>query len=81
MNKQAKMIKSAATQMLKRFSIEQLCANWEETNNLEITIHLAAVRGWLQDEFERRDQLKFNTWLNCVDMNKMEHPGLFFIAK
>jgi len=79
MNKKAKMIKSAAAQMLARFSMKQLCENWEETNHLEMTIHLAAVRGWLQDEFERRDQIKFDAWIDCGDVDKMDHPELFFL--
>ena len=81
MNTQAAKIKANASKMLARFSIKQLCENWEETNKQDVTIELATVRGWLQDEFERRDQINFDAWLDCDDMDKMDHPELFFINK
>ncbi len=79
MNKEAAQIKAKAMSLLARFSVKQLCENWEETNKQTVTIELARVRGWLQDEFESRDQIKFDAWLDCDDMDRIDHPALFFL--
>ena len=75
-----KQQEETANHMLSKFSVKQLCEQWEETNRLEITIELAKVRGWLQNELEKRDQVKFEDWINCPDVDKMDHPAIFFLG-
>ena len=80
MSKSNKQQEETANQMLAKFSVKQLCEQWEETNKLDVTVELAKVRGWLQDELERRDQVKFESWINCADVDKMDHPAIFFLG-
>jgi len=79
MNKANKQTEETANKLLAQFSIKQLCEQWEVTNKQSVTIELAKVRGWLQNELERRDQVKFDSWINCPDVDKMDHPELFFL--
>ena len=81
MTESQKLKEETANRLLAKFSIKQLCEQWAETNRLPVTIDLAKVRGWLQDEFERRDQVKFDAWIDCGDVDKMDHPALFFLSK
>lgn len=81
MNVEATNMKFKVAIALSRFSIKQLCDQWEETNKLEITVELATVRGWLQDELERRDQVKFDAWIMSEDVEEMDHPRNFFLSK
>jgi len=79
MNIEATNIKFKVAVALSQFSVKQLCDQWEETNRLEITVELATVRGWLQDEFERRDAVKFDAWIMSEDTEEMDHPATFFL--
>lgn len=79
MTKEAAKIQDKATRMLARLSIKQLCESWEVTNKQTLTIELATTRKWLQDEFERRDADKFDAWIMTEDVDKMDHPAIFFI--
>ncbi len=81
MNTAAEKVQTKAMKMLATLSLKKLCESWEVTNTQTMTIELAMSRRWLQDEFERRDQVKFDAWLDCPDVDKMDHPALFFITK
>ena len=45
----------------------QLILDWELTEALPMTPELPIVRGWLMDEFERRDQKAFDAWSEDED--------------
>lgn len=46
---------------------EQLILDWELTEILPMTPELPIVRGWIMDEFERRDQIAFDAWTEDED--------------
>lgn len=45
----------------------QLILDWELTEILPMTPELPIVRGWIMDEFERRDQIAFDAWSEDED--------------
>ena len=45
----------------------QLILDWELTEALPMTPELPIVRGWIMDEFERRDQKAFDAWSEDKD--------------
>lgn len=47
----------------------QLILDWELTEALPMTPELPIVRGWLMDEFERRDQKAFDAWSEDEDLD------------
>lgn len=48
---------------LERLSLDQLLTIWELTEHLN-TPETPIVRGWLMEEFERRNTEAFNRWLD-----------------
>mgnify|MGYP004454684451 FL=1 len=50
---------------------EQLLSSWELTETMPPTLVVTTVRGWLMDEFERRDPVAFNRWM---DNDYDQHP-------
>lgn len=48
---------------------EQLILDWELTDALPMTPELPTVRGWLMDEFKRRDQKAFDAWSEDEDLD------------
>lgn len=60
--------------MLSTRSIKQLICLWDITEAADITVEMAIVRGWLMDEFERRDEAAFDRWMESdkLDANPAE---------
>lgn len=56
-----------AKRMLAKRTMTQLIAGWELTERLPYTIELSLTRGWLMDEFERRDPEAYDAWLEAYD--------------
>ena len=52
-------------------TMAQLLNDWDVTERLTITPELAMVRGWLMEEFERRDPAAFDCWM---DNDYDQHP-------
>lgn len=50
-------------------TIEQLILDWELTEALPMFPELPTVRGWIMDEFERRDQKAFDAWSEDEDLD------------
>ena len=48
---------------------EQLILDWELTEALPMTPELPTVRGWIMDEFERREQKAFDAWSEDEDLD------------
>lgn len=48
---------------------EQLILDWELTEALPMSPELPTVRGWIMDEFERRDQKAFDAWSEDEDLD------------
>lgn len=51
-------------EMLKMRSTGRLIELWEQTENAAYSEELPIVRGWLMDEFDRRNPTGFNAWLD-----------------
>lgn len=56
-----------ARRMLAKRTMAQLIADWELTERLPYTPELPVTRGWLMDEFERRDPEAFDAWAEAYD--------------
>lgn len=56
-----------AKHMLAKRTMAQLIADWELTERLPYTPELPVTRGWLMDEFERRDPEAYDAWLEAYD--------------
>lgn len=56
-----------AKRMLAKRTMAQLIADWELTERLPYTIELSLTRGWLMDEFERRDPEAYDAWIEAYD--------------
>lgn len=52
-------------------TMAQLLNDWDVTERLPITPELAMVRGWIMEEFERRDPAAFDCWM---DNDYDQHP-------
>lgn len=61
-----------AKRMLARRTMAQLVADWELTERLPYTPELPVTRGWLMDEFERRDPEAYDAWLEAYDASPRE---------
>lgn len=48
---------------------EQLILDWELTDALPMTPELPTVRGWLMDEFKRRDAEAYEAWSEDEDLD------------
>lgn len=53
--------------MLAKRTMAQLIADWELTERMPYTIELSLTRGWLMDEFERRDPEAYDAWIEAYD--------------
>lgn len=51
--------------MLATRTMSQLLNDWDLTERMEISPELAVTRGWLMDEFERRDPEAFDAWMDA----------------
>ena len=52
------------------YSVSQLCALFNETNNIPMTQAVATVRGWIMDALEAKDPDAMNDWMeNHYDMD------------
>lgn len=56
-----------ARNMIARRSTAQLLDDWDATETAKHTAELAVVRGWLMDEFQRRDPEMFDSWIDDDD--------------
>ena len=54
----------------------QLILDWELTEVLPMSPELPIVRGWIMDEFERRDKEAFDAWSD--DEDPEASPGKYF---
>lgn len=48
---------------------EQLVLDWELTEVLPMTPELPIVRGWLMDEFQRRNPAAYEAWSDDDDLD------------
>lgn len=48
---------------------EQLVLDWELTEALPMTPELPIVRGWLMDEFQRRNPEAYEAWIDDDDLD------------
>ena len=55
---------------------EQLILDWELTEALPMTPELPTVRGWIMDEFKRRDAGAYESW--CDDDDLDASPRKYF---
>ena len=58
----------ARTRLANR-TTEQLILDWELTDTLPMSPGLPTVRGWIMDEFRRRDQKAFDAWIEDDDLD------------
>lgn len=49
-----------ARAMLSRLSIEQLIKEFDMTEDIQISLELSMVRGWIMDELEKRNPEAFD---------------------
>lgn len=56
-----------AARMTAKRTMAQLIADWELTERLPYTPELGVTRGWLMDEFERRDPEAYDAWIEACD--------------
>ena len=57
-----------ARSLLAARTTEQLILDWELTESLPMTLELPTVRGWIMDEFKRRDAEAYESW--CDDLRR-----------
>lgn len=48
---------------------EQLVLDWELTEALPMTPELPVVRGWIMDEFQRRNPEAYEAWTDDDDLD------------
>lgn len=48
---------------------EQLVQDWELTEVLPMTPELPIVRGWIMDEFQRREPVAYDAWCDDDDLD------------
>ncbi len=54
---------------VKNASTKQLLELWELTEQMNRSLELPIVRGWLMDELEARDPEGFDRWMDSEDPN------------
>lgn len=52
-------------------TMEQLLLSWELTEAMPLSPEVAITRGWIMEEFERRDPAAFDRWM---DNDYDQHP-------
>lgn len=68
---------SQAIEKMQRLSVADLCQAFEQTNDMQGG-HVPALRGWLMDELERRDQAAFDAWMETDCRESVDYPSRFF---
>lgn len=58
----------ARTRLANR-TTEQLILDWELTEALPMFPELPTVRGWIMDEFRRRDAVAYDAWIEDDDLD------------
>lgn len=53
-----------AKEIISNQTLADLFDEWDLTTKAKTTPELATVRGWLMDEFEKRNPEGFNAWLD-----------------
>ena len=66
-----------ARSLLAARTTEQLILDWELTESLPMTLELPTVRGWIMDEFKRRDAEAYESW--CDDDDLDASPRKYFL--
>ena len=63
-------------------TMEQLLCCWDLTEVMPLSQEVATTRGWLMEEFERRDPAAFDRWMDNDDDQHPEKdtPRAWFIA-
>ena len=56
---------------------EQLVLDWELTEALPMTPELPVVRGWIMDEFQRRNPEAYEAWSDDDDLDAS--PRKYFL--
>lgn len=54
-----------AREMIENLTLPELFDEWDLTTKAKPTPELATVRGWMMDEFEKRNPEGFNAWVDC----------------
>lgn len=67
-----------ARAMLSKRTMAQLLQDWDLTEHMPFRQEVATIRGWLLEEFERRDPEAFDAWLESDDPEAS--PRYFFNA-
>jgi len=65
-------------QTMKSKSVSELCKLFGKTNNNQDR-RVPTVRGWIMDELEKRNQSKFDAWMDTENVDDMDYPEKFFI--
>lgn len=76
MNKQPKPNLVRVHELIKARTTYELIADFEATDDMQMTEELSIVRGWLMDELERRNPVAFSCWLESNEAS----PRKFFVV-
>ena len=69
-------IHQKAAEKLFSLTLEELLAQWNEVNKLEVTPEVAQVRGWISNALEAKNPEAFEAWM--MDDDCPEDPTPFF---
>ena len=58
-----------ARNLLASRTLDQLLLDWELTEDLPMTPELPTVRGWIMEEFRRRDEEAYEAWSEDEDLD------------
>ena len=75
MSDKIKAIRDKAGNLINNMSVKQLCEVWDIVDSMKTTDEVRTVRGFLLDEFEKRDPVKLEAWLD----SKEDSPKNFFL--
>lgn len=71
-----------AKRMLAKRTMAQLITDWELAERLPYTLELTVTRGWLLDEFKRRDPEAYDAWgeAYCADADDVSPRDFFKVV-
>ncbi len=69
-----------AKKLLKQRTLSQLFSDWDLTEAMPMTAELPTVRGWIMEEFKRRDPEAFDRWMEIdpVTQSELDSPRVWF---
>lgn len=69
-----------AKKLLAQRTLTQLFTDWELTELMPMSAELPTVRGWILDEFMRRDSVAFEQWMdvNPATQPELDSPRVWF---